>query len=168
MSQVYCLRRVGLRHLALDAADLHAEHLVKWPHPVGVALGEVVVHRGEVGALAFERGQVQRQRGGERFAFARLHLDDRVEVDGRAAQELHVEVPHVEPPPAGLADQCKRLDQQPIERLAAAGPIAERQARLFKVVVALLHQRLFQAPRSCGTYDSHCETPPRAEPPTKE
>ena len=52
---------------------------VERPHPVGVALGEVVVHRGEVGALAFERGEIQRQRGGERLAFAGLHLDDRVD-----------------------------------------------------------------------------------------
>ena len=63
---------------------------------------------------------------------------------GRAAQELHVEVPHVELAPAGLADQGERLDQQPIERLAAAGPVAKRQACLLQVEVALLHERLFE------------------------
>ena len=117
---------------------------VERPHPVGVALGEVVVHGGQVGALAFERGEIERQRRGERFAFAGLHLDDRVVMHGRAAQELHVEVPHVELPPPRLAHQGERLDQQPLERLAAAGPVAERQARLLQIEVALLHQRLFE------------------------
>ena len=120
------------------------ERFVERPHPVGVALGQVVVDRGQVGALAFQRGQIQRQRGGERLAFAGLHLDDRVVMHGRAAQELHVEVPHVEPPPAGLAHQRERLDQQPIERLAAAGPVAQREAGLLEVEIALLHQRLFE------------------------
>ena len=117
---------------------------VERPHPVGVALGQVIVHRGEVGALAFERGQIQRQRGGERFAFARLHLDDRVVMHGRAAQELHIEVPHVELAPAGLAHQRERLDEQPIERLAAAGPIAQRQAGLLEIEIALLLERLLE------------------------
>ena len=65
-------------------------------------------------------------------------------MDGRAAQQLHVEVPHVELAPARLAHQGERLDQQPVERLAAAGPVAERQAHLLEIVVALGHQPLFQ------------------------
>ena len=50
---------IGLRHLALDAADLHAERFVEWSHPVGIALGQVVVDGGQMGALAFERGEIQ-------------------------------------------------------------------------------------------------------------
>ena len=144
MSQAYCLRAIGLRHLRLNAADFHAERFVERPHPVGIALGQVVVDGGQMGALAFQRGQIQRQRGGERFAFAGLHLDDRIVMHGRAAQELHIEVPHVEPPPAGFAHQRERLDEQPLERLAAAGPIAQRQTGLLKIEVALLLERLFE------------------------
>ncbi len=144
MSQAYCFAPFGLRHLALNAADLHAQSFVDRPHPVGVALGEVVVHRGQVGALAFQRGEIQRQRGGERLAFAGLHLDDRVVMHGRPAQELHVEVPHVELPPARFAHQRERLDQQPIERLAAAGAVAQRKARLLQVEVVLLYERFFE------------------------
>ena len=144
MSQAYCLAAVDLLHLRLDAADLHAERFVEWPHPVGIALGQVVVDRGQMGALPFQRGEIQRQRGGERFAFAGLHFDDRIVMHGRAAQELHIEVPHVEPSPAGLAHQRKRFDQQPIERLAAAGTIAQREARLLEIEVGLRLERLFK------------------------
>ena len=84
------------------------------------------------------------QRGGERFAFAGLHLDDRTEMDRRPAQQLHVEVAHVESPPPGFADQRERLDEQSLERLAAAGPIAEREAHLLQLVVALGHEPLFE------------------------
>ena len=113
MSQAYCFAAIGLLHLLLDTADLHAESFVDGPHPVGIAVGEVVVDRGEVGALAFERGEIQRQRGGERFAFARLHLDDRAVMHGRAAKQLHVEVPHVELAAAGLAHEREGFDKQP-------------------------------------------------------
>ena len=47
-------------------------------------------------------------------------------------------------PPARLAHQGERLDQQPIERLAAAGPIAQRQARLLQIEVGSRLERLFQ------------------------
>ena len=144
MSHAYCLRPIGLLHLLLNAADLHAKRFVDRPHPVGIALGEVVVHRGEMGTLPFQRGQIQRQRGGERLAFARLHLDDRVVMHGRAAKKLHIEVPHIQPPPAGLAHQRKCLDQQPLERLAAACPIAQRQAGLLEIEIALQLQRLLE------------------------
>ena len=59
-------------------------------------------------------------------------------------RSLHVEVPHVDGPPAGLADQGVGLDQQLRKRLAAFGPIAERQAALAKLLVVELHQFRFQ------------------------
>ena len=77
--------------------------------------------------------QIQRQRGGERFAFARLHLGDRAVMHGDAAEHLHVEVPHVEAAAAGLAHQGERLGQDPIERLVALDAIAQRQAALAQV-----------------------------------
>ena len=43
------------RHVGLDDADLEAEEAVHLAHPLGVALGQVVVHGDEVGAVAGER-----------------------------------------------------------------------------------------------------------------
>ncbi len=101
---------LGLLHLLLNAADLHAERFVERAHPVGVAFGEVVVDCGEVGPIPFQRGQVEWQCRGECFSFARLHLDDRVMMHRCTAQELHVEVPHVHSSSPGLADESKCFD----------------------------------------------------------
>ena len=57
---------------------------------------------------------------------------------------LHVEVPHVDGPPAGLADQGVAFDQQPRQRLAALGPIAQRKAPLAELLVAELLQLRLQ------------------------
>ena len=138
------LGSITLRHLRLNAADFHAENFVERAHPIGVALGEVVVDGGEVGTLALERGKVERQRGGERFAFAGLHFDDRVVMDGGAAEELHVEVPHVESTPASFAHECEGLDEQAIERLTAASAVAKREASFFEIEVGLCFERFFE------------------------
>ena len=84
--------------------------------------------------------QVHRQRGGQRLAFAGLHLDDRAVEHGDAAEDLHVEVPHVDRPPAGLAHQGIAFDQQPRQRLAALGAVSQRKAPLAELLVAQLLQ----------------------------
>jgi hypothetical protein len=138
------LAPLGLWHLTLNATDLHAESFIERPHPVGVALGEIVVDGGQMGPFALERGEIQRQCGSQRFSLAGLHFDDRAEMHCRAAQQLDVEVPHIQLAAARLANQGKRFDQEPIERFAAAGSIAQRQAHFFKIVVALGHQPFFE------------------------
>ncbi len=55
------LGAIRLLHLLLNAADFHAERFVDWPHPVGIAFGQVVVHRGQMRTFAFERGEIERQ-----------------------------------------------------------------------------------------------------------
>ena len=76
-------------------------------------------------ALAFERVQIGGQRRDERLAFARLHLGDLAFVEDRAADELDVEVPHVQHAAAGLAHHGERLGQQVVERLAVGEALAE-------------------------------------------
>ena len=61
-----------------------------------------------------------------------------------AGQELHVEMAHVHPPSACFTHQCKRLDEQTVEWLAAASPIAQRQTGLFKVEIGQSFQVLFE------------------------
>ncbi|HEX5902316.1 MAG TPA: hypothetical protein VF028_04275, partial [Actinomycetota bacterium] len=50
MGPIY--RALGGRHLGLDQSDRDAEGPVDRPHPLGVPLGEVVVHRDDVDAAA--------------------------------------------------------------------------------------------------------------------
>ena len=114
---------LGVVQVVLDDADRHAEEAVDLAHPLGVAAGEVVVDRDDVDAFAFEGVQIGGQRGDERLAFAGLHLGDLALVQHGAADELHVEVPHVQHAAAGLAHDGERLGQQVVERFALGEPL---------------------------------------------
>ena len=113
------------RHHVLDEADGHPEALEDAAVPLGVALGEVVVHRHEVHAGAGERVEVQRRRGDEGLALTGLHLGDVALVKDDAAHHLNVEHPLLRLAPARLAHGCERLEEQLVERLAVREPLAE-------------------------------------------
>ena len=111
--------------IVLDDADRHAEEAVDASHPLGVAPGEVVVDGDDVDALAFEGVQIRRQRRDQRLALAGLHLGDPAAVQHDAADELDVEMAHVEHAPAGLANDGEGLGQQVLERRAVREPLPE-------------------------------------------
>ena len=112
----------------------HPEEPVDLAHPLRVAAGQVVVDRDDVDALALERVQVGRQRGHERLALARLHLRDGAAVEDHAADELHVEVPHVQHAAARLAHDGEGLGQQVVER----GAVGDARAELGRLRAELL------------------------------
>ena len=116
---------LGVVQLVLDHADAHAEEPVDPAHPLRVASRQVVVHRDDVHALALERVQIGGQSRDERLAFARFHLRDPPLVQHHAAEELDVEVPHVQHAPSGLAHDPEGLRQQIVQRLATLEPLAE-------------------------------------------
>ena len=103
------------RHLRQDHADVEAEEAVHAAHPLGVALGQVVVDRDDVHALAGERVEVGGQHTGQGLALTGLHLGDVAEVQRGAAHDLDVERPLVEHPPGGLTGDGERLGQQVVE-----------------------------------------------------
>jgi hypothetical protein len=76
-------------------ADRQAEEVVELAHPLRIAVGQVVVDRDDVHALAGQGIEVHRQRGGERLALAGAHLGDLAVVQRHAAEHLHVEVAHL-------------------------------------------------------------------------
>ncbi len=84
-------------------------------HPLRVALGQVVVDGDHVHAVAGERVQIHGQGGDQRLAFAGLHFRDPALVQHHAADELHVEVPHVERAASGFADDRKGFGQNFVE-----------------------------------------------------
>ena len=108
-----------------DDADLEAEELIEAPHPFRVAAGQVVVDRNDVNAFAFEGVQVRRQGGDERLAFTGLHFGDLALVQDHAADQLNVEMTHVEHAAAGLADHGKGFDQKVVERGALSDSFFE-------------------------------------------
>ena len=116
---------LGVVQVVLDDADRHAEEAVDAAHPLGVAPRQVVVDRDDVDAFAGEGVEIRGQRGDERLAFARLHFGDPALVQDHAADELHVEVPHVEHAAPGFADDGEGFGQHGVERFAAPDPLAE-------------------------------------------
>jgi hypothetical protein len=112
-------------HVAEDHADLEAEEPVHPAHPLGVALGQVVVHRDDVDALAAEGVEVGRQRADQRLAFTGAHLGDVAEVQRGAAHELDVVVPLAQRALGGLAHRGERLRQQVVERLPVGQTLLE-------------------------------------------
>ena len=107
------------RHLVLDEGDAHPELLEDGGDPLGVALGEVVVHRHEVHAAALERVQIQRLDRDERLALAGLHLGDVALVEGDAAHQLDVEEADADRALERLPHGRERLEEQLLERLPA-------------------------------------------------
>ncbi len=112
-------------HVVHDHAGREAEEAVDLAHPLGVALGKVVVHRHDMHALAFEGIEIDRQGGDQGLALAGLHLGDLALVQDHAALELDVERPLAQRPLGSLAHGGEGLDQQVVERLALGEPIPE-------------------------------------------
>ncbi len=114
---------VGLH--VLQHADVDAEHVVDRLHPHRVAAGQVVVDGHDVDAAAAQGVEHDGERRGQRLALAGLHLGDRAVVEHHAADQLHIEMPHPHRAPACLAHKREALEQQIVERLAAAGAVAQ-------------------------------------------
>ena len=112
---------VGLAALVVvevvdDDADGEAEELVDLAHPLGVALGEVVVDGDDVDAVAGERVEIAGEGGDEGLALAGAHFGDLALVEDHAADQLDVEVAHVDDALAGLADDGEGFGEEFVER----------------------------------------------------
>ena len=130
-------------HAVLNEADLHAEESVDAPHPLGVAAGEVIVHRDDVHVVAGDGVEVARERRDERLALARFHLGDLPVMQRDAADELNVEVTQSDGAHARLANGGERLGQKVVERLPVAVTRAKTLGERGELLVrAVLHLRL--------------------------
>ncbi|MNM66518.1 hypothetical protein D3C81_780090 [compost metagenome] len=132
-----------MRHLREVDPHRQPQEVVQAAHPLGIALGQIVVHGHHVHALAGNGIEVHGQRGGQRLALAGTHFGDLVVVQDHAADQLHVEVAHLHDALAGLAAYGKSLWQQRFERLAAGVALPEGLGHAAQVVVReLLELRL--------------------------
>jgi hypothetical protein len=64
-----------------------------------------------VDAISRQRVQVHGQRGDQSLAFARFHFRNLAFVEDDAADELHIEMPHIQRAAAGFADHGKGFGQ---------------------------------------------------------
>ena len=113
------------RHVVLEQTDGHAQVLVDAAHPLGVALGQVIVDGNNVHALAGDGVEVAGQGGDEGLAFAGLHLGDVALVKRHGADELHIKVAHAHGALGSLAHGGKGLGKHIVERLAVGVTLAE-------------------------------------------
>ena len=88
------------------------------PHPLRVALSEVVVDRDDVHTLAREGIEVGGQRRDEGLALTGAHLGDVAEMEGGTTHELDVVVALPQGPPSGLADGGESLGEEVVKCLA--------------------------------------------------
>ena len=123
-------------HIGQDHADLEAEELVYPAHPLGVALGQVVVDRDDVHAVAGQRVQVGRQDRGQGLALTGPHLGDVAHVHRRAAHQLDVEMTLAEGALRRLADRGEGLREQVVQRLAIGVTLPELAGHAAKLLVA--------------------------------
>ncbi len=135
----------------LEDAYAQPQRVVDRAHPLGVALGQVVVHGDHVDALALQRVQIHRQGRDQGLALARLHLRYLALVQDDPAQHLDVERTQPDASLGRLPHHRESLRQDLIERLARAqsflelvclGPqLVVGQARgLFRQLVHLFDQ----------------------------
>ena len=116
------LRR-GLPHE--DAPAGQAKEIVDATHQVGLVLGQVVVHRHHVDALAGERTQVGGHRRHQRLPLTGLHLRDLALMQGDAAHDLDVEGTHAQDAPRRLAHGREGFHQEVVQGLPLLQAILE-------------------------------------------
>ena len=123
----FVVRRVGhvtgigclaflVRQSVDDDARCEAEEAVELAHPFGVAPRQIVVDGNDMHALARQRVEIDRKRGDQCLALARLHLRNAALVQHHATDELHVERPQAERAARGLSYRRKCGNQQLVER----------------------------------------------------
>ena len=134
----------GLALLVVEAVHDHAglqpEEAVDLAHPLGVALGEIVVDGDDVDAAAGERVEIDRERRDQRLAFAGLHLGNLAFVQDHAADQLHVEMALADGALGRLAHGRERRHQDVVERLALGEFLLEGFGARAKLVVGELDQ----------------------------
>src|SRR5262249_7790981 len=91
------------------------EEGVKLTHPLRVALSQVVVHGHNVNSLSSKGVQINGESGDQRFTFTGLHFRDLALMQHRPADQLYVEVTHVEHAPSSFANHRKRLRENFIQ-----------------------------------------------------
>ena len=121
------IRRAAGRFVNPMLNDSHPEsqEIEDLPHPLRVALSQIVVHRDHMNALASKRVQIGRQRCNQRLAFTGFHFRDAALMQGDAADQLHVEMAHLEGALARLAPYGECLGQKGVQALPVFDTLLE-------------------------------------------
>ncbi len=108
-----------------DAADRQPEEMIDRSHPFGVPPGQIVVDRNDMNAFAGQGVQIGRQGGGQGLAFTGLHFGDFSLMQHHTADELRIEMAHLQCPHRCLPHRCKGFREQSIQAFAFFDPLPE-------------------------------------------
>ncbi len=106
------------RHIRQVDADRQTQEVVELAHPARIAVGQVIIDRHHMHALAGQCVEVNRQRGRQRLALTRAHFRNLAVMQRHAAQHLHIEVAHLHDAFAAFADYRKSFGKDRIKRFA--------------------------------------------------
>ncbi len=98
-----------------DDADTEAQGAKERAHPFRVAARQIVVDGDDVHAAPGESVERRGEGRDERLALARFHFRDFAFVQNHSADELHIEVAHIQEAAAGLAHQRERQHNRRLE-----------------------------------------------------
>ena len=112
--------------------------MVDLPHPLAVALGQIVVYRHDVDAFARKGVQIGGKGRHKGFAFAGLHFRDTPLMKHDAADQLHRKMPHMQHAVAGLPDGGKGLRQDIIQGF----PFRESPLKIRRLCLQLFIRQL--------------------------
>ncbi len=116
---------VRMFHAGQDDANRQPKEFVQPAHPFGVACRQVIVHRHHMHALARQGIQVSRQRRHQRLAFAGAHFRDLAVMQHHAADQLHIEMAHLQGALAAFAHDGECFRQDRIERFTLLHALLE-------------------------------------------
>ena len=124
---------------SLDHTDPQTEKFIDRPHPVGIALGQVLVDGDDMHTLAGQRIQVGRQGRHQGLAFTGAHLGDLALVQGDATEQLLVEMPQADGAVLARRASSSRARSSSASALARATSLpyclSRRWLRLPKILV---------------------------------
>ena len=103
------------RHLRQINAHTQAQKVIQAPHPLRIALGQVVVDRHHMHPATGQGIQVNSQGGGEGFALTGAHFSHFAMVQCHATAELHIKVTHLHDALRALAHHGKSFRQQIVQ-----------------------------------------------------
>ena len=114
-----------VRLIGIDDACRQPQRAIDLAHPFRIALGQIVVHRDHMHALAGQGIQIGRKCRDQGLAFARLHFSDIALMQENAALQLHIEGAQAQCAFCRLAAIRKGFGQQRIQAFALGHPFLE-------------------------------------------
>ena len=127
VSDVGLVSRLFFFAAQLRQIDAHAQaqKVVEPTHPLRVSVGQIIVDRDHMHALAAQGIEVDRQCGGQGFALAGAHLGNLALVQGNTTHHLHIKVAHFHDTLGALAHHGKCLRQQVVQTFTSLEALFE-------------------------------------------